>query len=211
MVYFPMSTRLRLSIPILACSLVALAMAGLGTAIGGEHNVFSQFTAHIMAQVTKDKQAFAQASTCLSWFYKGSKTPPPAVQGIRFGAVASTLDQDCPGRYPGGMDSARDDFAKTQTLLSLSLTVYEFALVADRNDDRSYNATELTDLLRSLSLMQDRSDSPRGPASVLAEQFDRWHRARSLDIVMQGMGTLYEQGYRVTAADRAELDRVMQR
>ncbi len=211
MVYFPMSNRRLWIITSLVWSL-GLPPSILGQiAFGAENTVFTQFTAHIMAQVKKDKQAFAQASTCLSWFYKGSKTPPPAVQGIRFvPTAASKPDRDCPDRYPGGMDAARDDFAKTQTLLSLSLTAYEFALVADRNDDRTYNGAELSDLFRSLSLVQDRSDSPRGSAAMLTQQFDRWHDTRNLDVVMKGMGELYEQGYRVTPADRAELDRVMQ-
>jgi hypothetical protein len=175
-----------------------------------ENTVFAQFTKHVMSQVIRDKQAFAQASTCLSWFYKASKTPPPAVQGIGLKPRAALQpESDCPRQYPGGMEAARDDFAKTQTLLSVSLTVYEFALVADQNDDRAYNSSEVHDLFRSLSLAFESTDTPRASAAILTEQFDRWYRTRNLDDVMKGMSTLYEQGYRVTTADRAELDRVM--
>jgi hypothetical protein len=175
-----------------------------------DNAVFPAFTGHIVRQVGVDKQAFAQASTCLSWFYKSSKHPPPPVQGISFRHTEDLQpDTECPRKYPGGMDAARDDFARSQTLLSISLTVYELALVADRNDDRSYNATELHDLFQSLSLVLDTQASPQTSAAVLADHFDTWYRARSLEVVMKGMGALYEQGYRVTAADRAELDQVM--
>lgn len=176
-----------------------------------DNAVFTAFTGHIAQQVDIDKQAFAQASTCLSWFYKASKRPPPpAAQGINFRRAANMEPEtECPRKYPGGMDAARDDFARSQTLLSVSLTVYELALVADRNDDRSYNATELRDLFQSLSLALDTQATPQTSAAVLADHFDTWYRARNLEVVMKGMGTLYEQGYRVTAADRAELDRVM--
>jgi hypothetical protein len=49
---------------------------------GRENQIFQQFTQHIGRQIHKDKQAFAQASNCVSWFYKAAKTPPPVVQGI---------------------------------------------------------------------------------------------------------------------------------
>ena len=124
-----------------------------GDSLGKENAIFQQFTQHIGRQIHKDKQAFSQANNCVSWFYKAKKTPPPAVQGISWNATPSSQPEvDCLRNYPSGMDDARDDFAKTQTLLSVSLTFYEFALVADRNDDASYSPTELQDLLRSLTL-----------------------------------------------------------
>jgi hypothetical protein len=181
-------------------------------ALATDPAVFSTFTRHIARQVSIDKQAFAQASTCLSWFYKASKkVPPPAAQGIRWRPTRSSSEpeKDCPRRYPGGMEAAREDFAKTQTLLSVSLTVYEFALVADHNDDQSYSAAELKDLFQSLSLAYDAADPPSTAGATLTARFDKWYLARSLDEVMQGMSTLYERGYRVTAHDRTELDRVM--
>jgi hypothetical protein len=176
-----------------------------------DNAVFLSFTGHIARQMGMDKQAFAQASTCLSWFYKASKKlPPPAAQGINWSQTAApVLEEDCPRIYPGGMDAAREDFARTQTLLSVSLTVYEFALVADHDDDQSYSAVELKDLFQSLSLTYDAAESPRTSVDTLTDRFDNWYRARTLDQVMQGMSTLYERGYRVTPSDRAELDRVM--
>lgn len=176
-----------------------------------DNGVFPTFTRHIARQVSIDKEAFAQASTCLSWFYKGSKkAPPAATQGIAWRLpILLEPERDCPRQYPGGMETARDDFAKKQTSLSVSLTVYEFALVADHNDDQQYNAAELQDMFHSLSLAYDAATPPRAAGATLTARFDQWYRTRNLEEVMQGMSTLYERGYRVTAHDRAELDRVM--
>ena len=176
-----------------------------------DNGIFPTFTRHIVRQVSIDKEAFAQASTCLSWFYKGSKkAPPAATQGIAWRLpILLEPERDCPRQYPGGMETARDDFAKKQTSLSVSLTVYEFALVADHNDDQQYNAAELQDMFHSLSLAYDAATPPRAAGATLTARFDQWYRTRNLEEVMQGMSTLYERGYRVTAHDRAELDRVM--
>ena len=192
--------------------LLAIAPGEARSAGRIDNAVFSSFTGHITRQMGLDKQAFAQASTCLSWFYKASKKkpPPPAAQGINWSPTAGPpLEEDCPRFYPGGMDAAREDFARTQTLLSVCLTIYEFALVADQDDNQSYSTIELRDLFQSLSLAYDAGDSPRTSINTLTDRFDNWHRARTLDPVMQGMSTLYERGYRVTPNDRAELDRVM--
>jgi len=196
-------------------ALVLLAVTipnAAGAAESLDNTVFPIFTGHIARQMGLDKQAFAQASTCLSWFYKASKKPaPPAAERIIWRpAAASQLENDCPRQYPGGMEAARDDFAKTQTLLSVCLTVYEFALVADHDDDQAYSITELQDLFHSLSLAYQAADSPQSSAETLTTRFDRWYGSRTLDEVMQGMSTLYERGYRVTPRDKAELDRVMQ-
>jgi hypothetical protein len=180
------------------------------SAVPGDNGVFPTFTRHITDQVKIDKQAFAEASTCLSWFYKKEKKPPPAAaQGINWRFTAALqLERDCPRHYPGGMETAREDFARKQALLSVSLTIYEFALVADHNDDQQYNSAELQDLFHSLSLSYD-ADAPRAAGAALTARFDQWYRTRNLEEVMKGMSTLYERGYRVTPHDRAELDRVM--
>ena len=82
-------------------------------------------------------------------------------------------------------------------------------LVADHNDDDQYNAAELRDLFQSLSLTYDAAAPPRAAGATLTARFDQWYRSRNLEEVMQGMSALYEQGYRMTPHDRAELDRVM--
>jgi hypothetical protein len=182
-----------------------------GRSSGKENAIFQQFTRHIGKQIHKDKQAFAQANSCVSWFYRKAKTPPPsAAQGINWNMTpVSQPEIDCPRYYPGGMDEARDDFAKTQSLLSVSLTFYEFALVADRNDDTNYSPAELHDLFRSLSLAYDDETAAPKQVAALTERFDSWYRSRNMDALMQGMSALYERGYRVTPSDRSELDRVM--
>jgi len=181
-----------------------------GDSSGRENAIFQQFTQHIGRQIYKDKQAFAQANSCVSWFYKAKKTPPPAVQGISWNATTSSQPEvDCLQNYPSGIDDARDDFAKTQTLLSVSLTFYEFALVADRNDDASYGPAELQDLFHSLTLSySDKAPTPK-QVTALTERFDSLYYSRNMDVLMQGMSDLYERGYRVTPSDRVELDRVM--
>ncbi|MCX5721734.1 MAG: hypothetical protein NT179_06845 [Nitrospirae bacterium] len=174
-----------------------------------ENRIFERFTRHIGQQIHKDKQAFAQASSCMAWFYHKAKTPPPpTAQGISWQAASQT-EVDCPRAYPGGMDEARDDFSKTQSLLSVSLTFYEFALVADRNDDAIYSHTELQDLFRTLALPYDERDLAQTQVASLMERFNSWYRSRNMDALMQGMSDLYERGYRVTPSDRAELNRVM--
>lgn len=175
-----------------------------------ERTIFQQFTQHIGKQIHHDKQAFARANNCVSWFYQATKVPPPSAQGISWDMTpVSQLDRDCPREYPGGMDAARDDFSKTQSVLSVSLTFYEFALVADRNDDAIYSSAELQDLFRCLSLPYQQGDSTPKQVTALTQQFDSWYRSRNMDALMQGMSDLYERGYRVTPSDRAELDRVM--
>ena len=181
-----------------------------GASWGRENEIFQQFTQHIGRQIQKDKQAFAQANHCVSWFYKAKKTPPAAVQGISWKATPlSRPALDCSRDYPGGMDDARNDLAKTQASLSVSLTFYEFALVADKNDDAIYSPAEIQDLFRSLSLSYHSEDSILMQVSALTELFDNWYHRRNMDALMQGMNDLYERGYRVSPSDRVELDRVM--
>ena len=175
-----------------------------------ENEIFQQFTQHIGRQILKDKQAFAQANHCVSWFYKAKKSPPATAQGISWKATSLSLPAlDCSRNYPGGMDDARNDLAKTQASLSVSLTFYEFALVADQNDDAIYSPAEIQDLFRSLSLSYHNEDSIVMQVSALTELFDNWYHRRNMDALMQGMSDLYERGYRVTPSDRVELDRVM--
>ena len=181
-----------------------------GDSWGKENEIFQQFTQHIGRQIYKDKQAFALANHCVSWFYKTKKAPPASVQGINWDPTFSSQPEwDCSRNYPGGMDDARDDLAKTQASLSVSLTFYEFALVADQNDDAIYSPAEIQDLFRSLSLSYHNGESTLVQVSALTDRFDSWYHRRNMDALMQGMSDLYERGYRVTPSDRVELDRVM--
>ena len=189
---------------VLVCALLP------GDSWGRDNTIFQQFTQHISRQIHKDKQAFAQANACVSWFYKAERSPPPTVQGIAWNPTPSSqIEVDCRRHYPSGMDDARKDLAKTQALLSVSLTFYEFALVADRNDDAIYSPVELQDLLRSLTLSYHDEEPAPKQVTALMERFDSLYHSRNMDALMQGMSDLYERGYRVTPSDRVELDRVM--
>lgn len=173
--------------------------------------VYRQFTRHIQEQIASDKIAFAKASGCTNWFYQQEKQKPALsdVHSIRLDLILEPPSrEDCLRLYPGGLDAVRRDFHRTQSSLSVSLTSYEFALVVDGDDDARYSREELRDLFQSLALTYDPAHSPTTQATTLAERFDGWYRSRNLENVMNGMSQLYEKGYRVTAADRAELDRV---
>jgi hypothetical protein len=193
-----------------ACFTALMCALSPGDSWGRDNTIFQQFTQHISRQIHKDKQAFAQANACVSWFYKAARTPPPTVQGIGWTPTPSSqIEVECLRYYPSGMDDARNDLAKTQALLSVSLTFYEFALVADRNDDAIYSPVELQDLLHSLTLSYHDEEPAPKQVTALMERFDSLYHSRNMDALMQGMSDLYERGYRVTPSDRVELDRVM--
>jgi hypothetical protein len=184
-------------------------------------DVFAQFTRHIERQASADKQAFGMASRCLSYFYQQErkKATPPAVQGISWDRdesfprvlfISEDALSDCRTTYPGGMEAVRTDFQRTQTLLSVTLTFYEFALVGDRDDNNRYSARELHDVLVALSLASDPGLGNAAHLRSLMATFDRLHAARGMDTLMAGMTKLYEQGYRLSPADRANLNRVME-
>ena len=124
--------------------------------------------------------------------------------------MPSRSSQDCDARYPGGLDAVRKDFQRTQTSLSVSLTFYEFALVGDGDDNGVYSSKELQDVLRALELPPESMQGTVGHVTALTGRFDSMHHSRSLESLMAGMNKLYEQGYRFTAADKANLDRVME-
>ncbi|MFO0707871.1 MAG: hypothetical protein U0412_13565 [Nitrospira sp.] len=177
---------------------------------GKSSDVFAAVTRHIQRQIESDKAAFARASDCTNWFYEQEKKKPaPApVQPIRFGPALQVLTrEDCLRAYPGGLEAVRQDFHRTQSSLSLSLTFYEFILVGDRNDDHRYNRDELRDLFQALGLSYEPARPSVALGGSLTERFDEWYRTRNMEGLMAGMGQLYEQGYRVTPADRADIDR----
>lgn len=178
---------------------------------GKPSDVFRQFTQHIQRQIELDKTAFAQASGCTNWFYHQEKQPsaPPTAQPVRLDLILQPPSkEECLRIYPRGLESVRLDFDRTQTSLSVSLTFYEYALVGDRNDDSRYSREELQDIFLALVLPFDPSRSPGAQATALAGRFDDWYRTRNLEHLMTGMAQLYEKGYRVSPADRAELERV---
>lgn len=181
--------------------------------------VFQAFTAHIERQVEVDKRFFAEASECTQWFYQQERrkeSPPPTVEGIRWepdatSAAARPLQValDCNARYPGGLVAARQDFSRAQSTLSLSLTFYEFALVGDRDDDLEYSDLELRHIVESFGLTFNPGLPSALQASTLNAQFDSVHEGGEFDVLMTGMGKLYDQGYRFTFRDKEALNRIM--
>lgn len=178
-------------------------------------SVFAAFTGHIRQQIQSDKAGFAQAQTCTEWFYRQQHKQPaqPHTLGVAFRPIHSAdrrlvQTSDCPSRYPGGLDAARQDFSLTQSALSLSLTFYEFALVGDGNDDGRYSPRELQDILESCGLLFHPGAASAAQAALLNAKFDAIRKAGELDRLMASMGILYDKGYRFTAPDRADLNRV---
>ena len=177
-------------------------------------DVFRAFTGHIERQIQQDKQYFVDAQTCTEWFYKQQKQPNrPKAEGIAFSGrqpnVYPTVQtSDCPGRYPDGLNAAREDFSFTQSTLSISLTFYEFALVGDRDDDGLYNTAELRDVLESFELTYDHNRPDSVHLMVLTGTFDSLRKASGLERLMTSMGTLYDKGYRLTPHDRSTLDQI---
>lgn len=171
-------------------------------------DIFRSFTFHIRQQIQVDKKVFVDATTCTELFYKHlyEKPAQPKLEGVSENAL--TLP-DCRTRYPRGLQDAREDFSRTQSALSLSLTFYEFALVGDRNDDERYSARELQDIIESFGLFFDSFRPPSSHLATLNAKFDDVLKTGNLDHLMASMGVLYDKGYRFTAQDRSALDRVM--
>ncbi len=212
-----------LRITIKVCAILAFLCGAMGASAPSHaarlavepDNVFASFTAHIRQQIQTDKAGFAQAQTCTEWFYRQQhkKPAPPPVLGVSFHPVravdhGSAQTSDCPSRYPGGLDAAREDFSRTQSALSFSLTFYEFALVGDGNDDGRYSQRELQDILESFGLSFHPGDASAIQVAVLTAHFDAVRKTGGLDILMTSMGLLYDKGYRFTAPDRADLNRI---
>jgi hypothetical protein len=177
-------------------------------------DIYRDFTGHIERQIKQDKQYFVDAQACTEWFYKQKKKPAqPKAEGIAFWnrrprAYPAIQTSDCPARYPGGLNAAREDFSSTQSALSLSLTFYQFALVGDRDDDGRYNPDELRDILESFGLPYDRSRPASAHVAALTSTFDGLHKTGGLERLMTSMSTLFNKGYRLTPHDRSTLDQI---
>lgn len=187
---------------------------------------FVQITEHVRHQVAQDKRQFSIADTCTQWFYQQLRprkpAPRPSAEPIAWRpsdeqrllsrpVAGESSPPDCAALYPKGLEQAREAFSFTQTALSISLTFYEFALVADGDDDRRYGPREIQDFLRALDLPEPANDSNGSDAAhsqALKTKFDRIYQNRSLELIVTGMGHLYDSGYRLTPADRNALDLV---
>ena len=189
---------------------MALFMGGLSWA-AISNGVFEGFVHHIAQQITRDKVDFAVAESCTSWFYEQlQKASPvrPDVQRLSFSvAEEEPGSHACASRYPG-IDEARQAFAQSQSTLSLSLTFYQLALVADRDDDERYDAGELRDMLASLNVTPLHGDHPFQLLAKLKGKFDDVREAVEFTVLTDSMQVLYGKGYRFTNADQAAMGRV---
>ena len=184
-------------------------MGGVSEAALG-NDVFQGFIHHIAQQITRDKVDFAVAESCTSWFYEQLKKPPtvrPDVKRLSFVAEEDPDAHPCAGRYPG-INEARQAFAHSQSTLSLSLTFYQLALVADRDDDERYDAGELQDMLASLNVALLQEDHPFQLLAKLTGKFDDVREAVEFTVLTDSMQALYSKGYRFTSADQAAMGRV---
>ena len=172
--------------------------------------VFRGFTDHISQQIGRDKQDFYVAQVCTTWFYRQLNIKPDR-EIEKISAPSPVQEQehsdfDCSNRYPNGLEAAREAFGRTQQSLSISLTFYQFALVGDRDDDGQYNGGELKDVLESFGLeLEDRLPSDRY-ILALNGMFDTVRGTGEIQTLMNGMGTLYDKGYRFSDADQVALN-----
>ncbi len=171
--------------------------------------VFQGFTDHISAQIVKDKLAFAEADTCTAWLYKkmGKKPPPAAaVEKIHFVPISqSDPTSDCATRY-SDLEEAREAFGRTQQRLSFSLTFFQMALVSDGDDNHAYSTQEMQDVLDAFSRNYHSGQTVDQYVSQLIGLFERNRPEMQFPVLMAGMQTLMDKGYRLTKADQAALN-----
>ena len=170
--------------------------------------IFQGFTQHIGAQIGKDKREFSIADTCMVWFYKHTgRKAKPEVEKIHFFSLGQTdPDFDCAKLFPEGLEQARRAFGHTQQLLSLSLTFFQMALVGDGDDNQEYSLTEIHDVLESFGLPFHEGQPMGRYMGDLTNLFDRIRREVQFKILMEGMQTLMNKGYRFTGADQTALN-----
>ena len=189
---------------------VALFMGGVSWA-AIDTGVFEGFVHHIAQQITRDKVDFAVAESCTTWFYEQLRKSPGARPDVkRLSSSVAEGDPDahpCAGRYPG-INEAREAFAHTQSTLSLSLTFYQLALVADRDDDERYDAGELQDMLASLNVAPLQGDQSLQLLAKLKGKFDDVRETVEFTTLTDSMQALYNKGYRFTQADQTAMGRV---
>lgn len=172
--------------------------------------VFQGLTTHISRQIDKDKVEFVVAQNCTLWFYRQQRAiaAPPTIEKISLRRIAHPLENlDCPHQYPQGLESAREDFGRTQQSLSLSLTFFQVALVGDRDDNGQYSPVELRDLLESFGLAFEARLPSARYLLALTETFDSVREARAMPALMKSMNALFDRGYRFTDADQQALNR----
>ncbi len=200
---------------IMGGTVAALLLVGVSRAADGAafvatgNDVFHGFVQHIARQVTKDKVAFVAAESCTAWFYQQLRKPPSG----RADVYRLSFTDEAPGSHAcasqyADINEARAAFAKSQSTLSLSLTFYQLALVADRDDDERYDAVELRDILDSLNLSLLEREYSMQSLARLNGAFDDVRKAEEFTVLTDSMAMLYRKGYRFTNMDQAAMGRV---
>lgn len=203
-------------VTIFSVSLLASAWVMSPIWAGMEEGVFHGFTGHIYQQINRDKREFVDAESCTQWFYQQLRKPPrqSPVQRTSVVPLAPRRQGDdeterCLSEYPNGIDGARQAFGETQSALLLSVNVYQFALVGDRDDDREYSSQELRDVLESFGVAFSQRRTREDYVTSLNRKFDSLHQSGEYSVLHDGIKTLYEKGYRLSSADQEALNRVL--
>ena len=89
--------------------------------------------------------------------------------------------------------------------MSVSLTFYQFALLADKNDDEEYDAVELEDVLESVGVVF-RVNEQHLPQ--LTQKFDSVRQTTQIEVLTDGMQQLFQKGYRLTEFDQGQMNRI---
>ena len=205
-----LSTRLIIS-GLMTIGLLSFPVKSIEASPGSD--VFQSFTHYISVQIGKDKQAFAQADACTAWFYKkmGKKPAPAKVERIRFVPISQPDPSvDCAKRFPNGLESVREVFGSTQQRLSFSLTFFQMALISDGNDDHAYNTEEMQDVLYAFDRSYRSGQSVEQYVSQLIGLFEHTRPEMQFPVLMAGMQTLMDKGYRLTKADQTALNQELE-
>ncbi len=172
-------------------------------------DLFQGFREHIRAQILKDKKEFSIADTCTGWFYQQQPHTKPNAQAepVRF-LLNQGVDSnhDCPKRFPGGLEAAREEFGKAQQELSLSLTFFQMVLIGDGDDNGEYSLQETRDVVESFGLPFFSHQPVTEYLVHLTSLFDRTRAEVQFKGLMDGMQVLMDKGYRFTEADQAGLN-----
>ena len=138
----------------------------------------------------------------------GKKPPPPArVEKIHFVPITEQdPSEDCAKRFPNGLESVREVFGSTQQHLSFSLTFFQLALISDGDDDHAYSIEEMQDVLDAFDRTYQGGQSVDQYVGQLIALFERSRPEIEFPVLMAGMQTLMDKGYRFTKADQIALD-----
>ncbi len=80
------------------------------------------------------------------------------------------------------------------------------ALISDGNDDHAYNTEEMQDVLHAFDRTYQREQSVEQYVSQLIGLFERSRPEMQFPVLMAGMQTLMDKGYRLTRADQTALN-----